>query len=132
MANNACVALLQAEEPGEALSIVKDSVDIFEGLGDVRRQAMALGNRASALEALNRLEEAEADYLQSAELLKQIGENELRLNVMHSLSALKLRSGRSMEALADMQSGVEGLDKPKPRHRLLKRLLEVPSKLLNR
>lgn len=132
MANNCCVALLQADEPGEALSVVKDTVSVFEKLDDVKRQAMALGNRAAALEALNRLEEAEADYQRSAELLKEVGEDELRMNVMQSLSALKLRSGRSLEALADMQSGVEGIEKPKPRHRLLKRLLEVPTRLINR
>jgi tetratricopeptide (TPR) repeat protein len=132
MNNNCCVALLKAGEADQALRVVADTVGIFEEAGEVKQQAMALGNRASALEALGRLEEAEIDYKHSADLLKQIDEEQLRLQVMQSLSALKLRKGKALEALVTMRSGVDDLERPKPRQRLLKRLLDIPFQIMKR
>jgi tetratricopeptide (TPR) repeat protein len=132
MANNRSVALLQANQGQAAFDAVKDTVDLFRQAADERRLAMALGNRAAALEALKEFEQAISDYEESAIILKKIGEHDLRLDVMKSLSGLQLRTGRSMEALATMQSGVEGVEKPKLTHRLLKRLLKFPSRFMGR
>ena len=91
---------------------------------------MAWGNQAAALEALGKLEEAEADYKRSAELLMKLGEDDLHARVMQSLSALQMKQGRQMEALGSMQAGVSGIKRPNLRQRLLKRLLKLPNKLL--
>ena len=130
MANNGSVALLQAGDAEGALKAVQGTPEIFSLAEDRKRQAMALGNQAAALEALHRLEEAEQIYWQSAEILKILGENDLRLSVMKSISALQLRSGRQLQAVATMQSGMDGLEKLTPKQRLLKRLLNIPTKLL--
>jgi tetratricopeptide (TPR) repeat protein len=132
MANNRCVALLRANQAEAALEAVDDTIEIFRSGHDERLLAMALGNRASAYEALRRYSEAFIDYEASAEILKEIGEQDLRLNVMKSLSALQLRSGRSLEALATMQAGVNGVDKPGLTHRLIKKLLKMPGRLLGK
>lgn len=132
MNNNCSVALLQAGEADQALRVVADTVGIFEKAGEVKQQAMALGNRASALEALGRLDEAEMDYQRSADLLEQINEEQLRLQVMQSLSALKLGKGKTIEALITMRSGVDDLERPKPRQRLLRRLLDIPFQMMKR
>ncbi len=132
MRNNSSVAYLQAGEAQAALVAVEGTPAIFATAGDLRRQGMALGNLAAALEAMNRLEEATKAYLQSAELLESIGEKDLRAYVMKSLSALQLRSGRHIEALSTMQAGLDGIEHPKPQQRLLKRLLNVPFKFLGK
>ena len=132
MRNNQSVALLQAGDPQKALESAADTETIFEAAGDVRRQAMAVGNIAAAQDALGRLEEAEEAYRHSAALFAEIGEDELRANVMQSLSQLQLRTGRQLEALATMQSGVEDIKRPSLRQRLLRRLLKTPFKLLDR
>ncbi len=132
MANDCSVASLRAGQARAALQAVEGTPPLFETAGDTRRQALALGNRAAALEALGRKEEALADYAQSAELLKQIGENDLRLHVMQALSALQLRSGRQLQAVATMQAGLNSLERPSPRQRLLKKLLDLPFKIMNR
>jgi len=132
LANNASVAYLQAGEAPEALRIVEGTPEVFEQSGDLRRQGMALGNYASALEALDRLDEASESYRHSAEILEQAGEDQLRANVMHSLSTLQLRSGRQLQALASMHSGIDGVKKPSPRQRMLKRLLNIPFDMLNK
>ena len=132
MANNQSVASLQAGDAQAALDAVAGTDAIFEAAGDTLRQAMAVGNYAAALEELDRLDEAEEAYRQSADLLKQIGEHDLRGQVMQSISALQLRTGRQLEALATMQAGVTDLERPNLRQRLLKKVLDIPFKFLNR
>ncbi len=111
---------------------VVDTISIFQEAGDTRRLAMAYGNQAAALEALGQLEAAEAAYQQSADLLAEVGEDQLRASVMRSVSELQLRQGRHLEAVAAMQTGLGGLKRPKPKQRLIRRLLDMPFKLLNR
>jgi tetratricopeptide (TPR) repeat protein len=130
MANNCSVAYLQAGDAASALRIVEGSPETFSDAGDIRRQAIALGNRAAALDALGRKEEALNAYQQSAQLLEQTGEDELRAHLMQSLSALQLRSGRQMEALVSMQDGLNGLKKPTFKQRFLKKLIQAPFRFL--
>ncbi len=130
MANNVSVALLQDGDAEGALRAAEGTAATFAAAGDQKRQAMALGNQAAALEALKRLDEAEQLYWQSAEILKNINETDLRLSVMQSISALQLRTGRQMQAVATMQAGVEGLEKPTLTQRLLKRLFNIPLKMI--
>ena len=132
MRNNQSVALLQAGDPQKALESAADTEDIFASVGDVHRQAMAIGNVAAAQDVLGQLEEAETAYKRSAELFTEIGEDKLRANVMQSLSQLQLRTGRQLEALATMQSGMEDIKRPSLRQRLLRRLMKTPFKLLDR
>jgi tetratricopeptide (TPR) repeat protein len=130
MANNASVAYLKAGDCPAALQLVEGTAEIFARAGDIRRQAMALGNLGAALEGIHRFQEAEDAYQQSADLLKQVGEDKLRLNVMQSLSNLQLRSGKHLQALSSMQAGLEDVNRPSPKQRFLKKLLEVPFKMM--
>lgn len=132
MANNLSVSLLQAGESEQAYEATLGTDQIFEQSGDVQRQAMAIGNQAAALEALGRLEEAMEKYQRSAELLAHVGDLDTRMSVMQSLSALQLKQGRQFEALATMQAGLNGLKRPSPKHRMLRKLLQLPFKYLNR
>lgn len=132
MKNNACVAYLQAEEAEAALAAVDGTAAVFAAAGDLKRQGMALGNYAAALEALDRIDEAFDAYEQSAQVLEQAGEDQLRLKVFQSLSELQLRTGRQLQALASMQAGLESTKHLSPQQRMLKRLLDIPFKMLNK
>lgn len=132
MANNACVAYLQIGDAAQALKMVENTPAVFASAGDLRRQGMALGNLGSALEGVSRVDEAEQAFQQSADLLDQAGEKSMRANVLQSLSALQLRTGRQLQALASMQAGLDGVEKPTPQQSLLKRLLRIPFRLLNK
>ena len=132
MLNNQSVALLQAGDADGALAAALGTDQVFKDINDSTRQAMALGNQAAALEALDRLEEAEQAYRSSADLLKAAGEDELYATVMQSISGLQLRSGRQLEALASMQAGADNVEKPGLRQRFLKWLLQIPFKFLKR
>lgn len=132
MANNCSVALLQAGEPQAALLALEGRELVFENAGDLKRLGMTWGNRGMALEALKQFELALQAYHQATDLFKQIGENELYTTTMQSISALQLRTNRPLEAVASMQAGLGQVRKPSVRQRLLKRLLDLPSRLLNR
>lgn len=126
MANNCSVAYLQAGDGEAALAAVEGSETIFAEAGDLRRQGMALGNRGAALEALERNEEAIAAYQQAAQILEQAKEDQLRAQVMQSLSMLQFQMGRQLQALATMQNGLEGVQRPSPKQKMLKKLLNIP------
>lgn len=132
MANNRSVTLLQMGDAQGALNAVGNTPDIFAEAKDTRRHAMALGNKAAALAELGNREEAEKLYWESAKLLNEIGETALRASVLQAISRLQMRSGRMMEAVASMQSGLDQVEKPSFTQRMLKKLLQVPIKMLNR
>jgi len=77
MANNCCVSLLQAGDSVGALNAVEGTAEIFEEADDLNRQAIALGNRAAALDACDQPEAAIADYQRASELFKQIENNDM-------------------------------------------------------
>ncbi len=112
MMNNVSVALLQAGKPQESLDAVLGTNKIFEEAKDTKRQAMAFGNIASALEALNRYDEAIETYEHSAELFKQADEGDLRAMVMKSVAALKLRTGKISESAFKMMGSLEAKKTP--------------------
>jgi tetratricopeptide (TPR) repeat protein len=128
--NNRSVALLKAGNPQGALDAVVKTDQIFAAAGDIAHQGMALGNLAAALEALNKLVEAEAAYEQSAELFRQTGDMELRAVVLKSLSAIQIRSGHYLESLVTMQAALESQKKLSQRERILKKLLHTPFRLI--
>ena len=132
MANNQSVALLQAGEAQAALEAVSATDEVFKEAGDYVKQAMAVGNRAAALEALKRLEEAEAAYQFCADLLKAAGETDLRAHVMQSISTIQIRHGKQFEGITSMHAGLLGLESPSLRQRILKKLLDIPNKLFGR
>lgn len=130
MANNASVAYLQGGDADQALAAVVGTPEIFADAGDLRRQGMALGNRGAALEALERFDEAIETYEESARVLEQAGEDQLRANVMTSLSQLQFSMGRRLQALASMQSGMEGVRRPSPKQSMIKKLLNIPIEMM--
>jgi tetratricopeptide (TPR) repeat protein len=130
MANNRSVALLQAGDAQGALDAVEGTDQVFAQAGDVRRQALAIGNQATALEVLKRLDDALERYRQSAALLKQIGDEENRAVVLKSISALQVRTGHQLEALASMDAALSVQKKLTLQERFLKKLLDVPMRML--
>ncbi len=132
MSNNRSVALLQAGDGKGALEASQGTEQVFAQAGDLRRQALALGNQAAALEALNQPEDALARYRQCADLLKQCGDEESRVPVLKSISALQLRTGHQLEALASMDAALNHQKKLGPQERFLKKLLDIPMKMMRR
>ena len=129
--NNRSVALFKAGDAQGALQAVQGTDGVFQQGGDVRRQAMALGNLAAALEAGGKLKEALDYYQQSADLFKQVNEMELRTIALKNLSALQLRMGRQFEAMASMDAALYPQKKMTWVEKILKKLLKVPLRMFH-
>ncbi|HZU86325.1 MAG TPA: hypothetical protein VFF78_02505 [Anaerolineaceae bacterium] len=132
MANNRSVALLKAGKAQNAYDAAKDTDLVFAQAGDQRRQAMALGNQAAALDALKKKQEALELYLRSAEIFKQLGDMEMRAYVMQSISGIQLSQGKRVEALISMEAALEHKPHLSLRERFLRWLLRIVSKMMKR
>jgi tetratricopeptide (TPR) repeat protein len=132
MANNLCVALLQAGRPAEALRAVEGTPEVFASLGDGLAEGQAYGNLGAALHASGAYDAAEAAYQTCADLLARAGAHEARAHALRALSEVQLRRGRPLEALGSMQRGLEDSPRPGLRERWLRRLLDLPWRLLRR
>ena len=69
MKNNQSVALLQAGKAKDALQATEGPEAIFQQAGDVKRQGVAVANRAAALEGMRKWKEALEEYERAASLL---------------------------------------------------------------
>ena len=118
--NNLSVALLQAGKAKEALEAALDTDKVFAGANDVKRQAMAIGNQAAALEWLHRYDEAIEKYEISADLFGTVNEGDLRAMVMKSAAALKLKTGKITEAAFKMMGSIDVKKNPTIFERIMK------------
>lgn len=125
MMNNASVALLQAGKPQEALDAALGTDEIFAGANDLKRQAMALGNQAAALEVLGRSDDAIAKYELSAELFGQAGEGDLRSMVMKSAAGIKLKTGKITDSAFKMMGSLDVKETPTLFERILRFFLRL-------
>jgi tetratricopeptide (TPR) repeat protein len=132
MANNLSVALLKNGNAGGALQAVEGTDETFAQAGNSQKQAMALANKAAALEGLKKWADALNYYEKSSDLLKQIGEKELRAYVLKSISAIQLRQGKQLEAVTSMEASLDNKPNPGVLDRFVKRLIQWVHKLLGR
>jgi tetratricopeptide (TPR) repeat protein len=132
MANNRSVCLLRGGNSQAALAASRGTEKVFAQAGDLRRQAMALGNQAAAFESMQKIDDAITLYLQSNDLLKQIDDHDLRMFVLQSLSGLQLKKRRYLQALATMQAALDIKQNLTLREKILKKLLQIVFSLLGR
>ena len=125
MKNNLSVALLQAGKPREALEAAFGTEQIFAAANDHKREAMAIGNQAAALEALKRYDEAIASYEKSASLFAEADEGDMQAMVMKSAAALKLKTGKITESAFKMVGALEAKQKPTLFERIMKFFLRM-------
>jgi tetratricopeptide (TPR) repeat protein len=130
--NNVSVSLVQAGNAQAGLEASLGTERVFAEAGDIHSQALALGNQAAALEALNKLDEALERYIQCNDLLKQTGDEATRSFVLKSISTLQLRTGHQFEALAYMEAALDRTDKLSTQEKILKNLLKVPMNMVRR
>ena len=124
MMNNVSVALLKAGKSQESLDAALDTDKIFADANDTKRQAMALGNQGSALEALHRYEEALEKYDQAAELFEKVNEDDLRSVVKKSASGVRLKMGKVTESAFGVLGALEAKKSPSFLERILKSFLD--------
>lgn len=120
MKNNQSVALLQAGKAKDALQATDGTEKVFEEAGDLRRQGIAVGNRAAALEGLKKFDEALAEYERAATLLEQAGEGDMHSIVRKAAANLNLKRGRITAAQMDVYDSMRLVEKPSFTQRIMK------------
>lgn len=131
-ANNLSVVLLKMDRTREALEAVKGTPEIFQRAGNSQMEAMALGNLAAALEATGEVKQAEECYIQALTRLDESDDKETRSYILQALSTLQLRGGKPFDALTSMQGALDSQPRLSWRDRVLRRLFDIPGRLLGR
>jgi len=125
MKNNQSVALLQAGKAKEALQVTDGTEEIFEQAKDLKRQGIAVGNRAAALEGLKKWDEALAEYDRAANILEQAGEGDMHSIVRKAAANLNLKRGRVTDSQMDVYDSLRLVEKPSLTQRIMKFLMRI-------
>lgn len=119
MKNNQSVAFLQAGNAQAAFDAAHGTASTFARITDARREGIAFGNEATALQNLGRANEALAAYDLAAEAFKRAGEDQMRATVMQAMAGIELKQGKIMKALLTLQLGLAGVKNPTFKQRIL-------------
>jgi tetratricopeptide (TPR) repeat protein len=125
MLNNQSVALLQSGNARAALDATEGTEEIFQKEGDIKRQGIAVGNRAAALEGLKKVDEALAEYERAATLLEEAGEGDMHSIVRKAAANLNLKRGRITAAQMDVYDSMRLVEKPNFTQRIMKFLKRI-------
>jgi tetratricopeptide (TPR) repeat protein len=125
MKNNQSVALLQAGKAKEALQATDGTEEVFKKAGDVKRQGIAVSNRAAALEGMRKWKEALAEYDRAAALFEKIGEGDMHSIVRKSAANINLKRGRIVDSQMDVYDSLRLVEKPTLTQRFMKFLMRI-------
>jgi tetratricopeptide (TPR) repeat protein len=130
MANNLSVALGQVGRHQQALEVLEGTFEILLQHDELTKAAQALGNTAAAYEGLREWQRAESLYEQAAARFAQLGNMEGQRFTLQALSRVRLRQGRAVEAVTTMQGALDIESKPSWHSRLIRKFLDLPSRIL--
>lgn len=125
MKNNQSVALLQAGKAKEALQATEGTEDIFQKAGDIKRQGIAVSNRAAALEGLKQWNEALEEYDRAAALFEQVGEGDMHSMVRKTAANLNLKRGHITDSQMDVFDSLRLVEKPSLAQRIMKFFIRI-------
>lgn len=125
MKNNQSVALLQAGKAQEAFQATDGTETVFQQAGDVKRQGIAIANRAAALEGMKKFKEALAEYDRAASILEQAGEGDMHSMVRKAAANLNLKLGRVTDSQMDVLDSLRLAEKTTLTQRIMKFLLRI-------
>ena len=123
--NNQSVALLQAGKAEAALQATEGTEEIFQKAGDLKRQGIAIANRAAALEGLKKSNEALDEYNRAATIFEQAGEGDMHSIVRKATAELFLKRGYIGNTQMDVFDSLRLVEKPTFSQRILKFLMRL-------
>ncbi len=123
MKNNQSVALLRAGKAEAALQATVGTEEIFQKAGDLKRQGIAIANRAAALEGLKKLSEAMDEYNRAAVIFEEIGEGDMHSVVRKATAEIFLKRGYIANTQMDVLDSLRLAEKPTFTQRILKFLM---------
>jgi len=128
--NNASVAFLLAGNCQAAYETAFQTDLVFLNAGNLKFAGMSLGNQAAALEELGKNKEALVLFEKGAQVLKEADEKDLRAYILKRISAIKLKQGNHLEALAHMDAALQNANSLSKKEKFLKKLSNLVFKLI--
>ena len=125
MKNNQSVALLKAGKAEEALRVTDGTEEIFQKAGDLKRQGIAVANRAAALEGLKKLSEAMDEYNRAATIFEEAGEGDMHSIVRKATAEIFLKRGYISNTQMDVLDSLRLVEKPTFTQRILKFMMRL-------
>jgi len=125
MKNNQSVALLKAGRAEEALRATEGTEEIFQKAGDLKRQGIAIANRAAALEGLKKLSEAMDEYNRAADIFEEAGEGDMHSVVRKATAEIFLKRGYIGNTQMDVLDSLRLVEKPTFTQRILKFMMRL-------
>jgi tetratricopeptide (TPR) repeat protein len=125
MKNNQSVALLKAGKAEDALHATDGTEEIFLKAGDLKRQGIAIANRAAALEGLKKLSEAMDEYNRAADIFEKAGEGDMHSIVRKATAELFLKRGYLGNTQLDVLDSLRLVEKPTVTQRILKFMMRL-------
>ena len=129
-ANNRGQSWRQAARWDEALTAFEEARAAFRALGDVASEGQVVGNLGALADAQGKPDQASEFYMEAIQLLESVGEHDLAQSTYTALSRLKLKQGNWLGAIGAFESGLTQLEKPSLTHRVVRRLLDMPRRLI--
>ena len=123
MKNNQSVALLKAGKAEAALHATDGTEAVFQKAGDLKRQGIAIANRAAALEGQKKLSEAMDEYNRAADIFEEIGEGDMHSMVRKATAEIFLKRGYIANTQMDVLDSLRLAEKPTFTQRILKFLM---------
>lgn len=125
MKNNQSVALLKAGKAEAALHATDGTEEIFQKAGDLKRQGIAVANRAAALEGLKKLSEAMDEYNRAANIFEEAGEGDMHSVVRKATAEIFLKRGYIGNTQMDVLDSLRLVEKPTFTQRILKFMMRL-------
>ncbi|MGE5462591.1 MAG: hypothetical protein ACM3PS_04510 [Syntrophothermus sp.] len=125
MRNNESVAFLQAGKAKEAFQATDGTEAVFQKAGDLKRQGIAVSNRAAALEGLKKWKDALAEYDRAASIFEQAGEGDMHSMVRKAAANINLKRLKVNDSQLDVLDSLCLVEKPTLTQRLMKFLMRI-------
>ena len=125
MKNNQSVALLKAGKAEDALRATEGTEEIFQKAGDLKRQGIAVANRAAALEGLKKLNEAMNEYNRAADILEAAGEGDMHSVLRKATAEIFLKRGYIGNTQMEVLDSLRLVEKPTFSQRILKFMMRL-------
>lgn len=125
MKNNESVALLQAGDANGALQATDGTEEVFQKAGDIKRQGIAVSNRAAALEGLKKWKEALTEYGRAADLFEEAGEGDMHSIVRKAAANINLKHLNVYDTQMDVFDSLRLVEKPTLTQRFMKFLMRI-------
>ena len=132
IANDMGVVYIVLRQWKQAEKWLSEAQRLFINLQDYDGEAQTLGNVGSMHRAQGNLSEAAAHFQLAADRFQLVGDDDRRSVTLRSLGMVRLRQLRFMQALVAFEASLACKPNARPIHRLLRRLVSLPLRLMQR